>query len=69
MPSPHVFPDAPLRHLVTFDDGTEMALYVSASETFGHALLRAGFRTDEVRSVSLEDAPLSYEPDFRSATR
>lgn len=69
MPIAHVFPDSVLLHVVTFNDRTRTTLGVAPSETFGHALRRAGFSPDDVSSVEVPDAPLSYEPDFASAVR
>jgi len=62
------FPDCIREHKLSFLDGSSALLYVDPSETLGHAMARAGYDIETVASVRV-DGPLSYEPDFRSATR
>lgn len=64
----HSFPDCIREHKLSFVDGTSASLYVDPTETLGHAMARAGYALETVACVEV-DGPVSYEPDFRSATR
>lgn len=71
----HIFPPHVLEHVINLDPtdptdpiGDLTSISVSPSETFGHALARAGIKPDEVASVQV-NGPLWYEPDWEVATR
>lgn len=65
---PRFPPLLPLRHDVTFQDGSRLPVFVAPSETFGRALARLGFGANEVASVAVS-GPLNYEPDYAIASR
>lgn len=65
----HTFPAKVTAHVVTFANGHSRNILVAPSETFGKALARMGYSADDVKSVTLINAPLDYEPDYSIASR
>lgn len=65
----HIFPPKVSEHKLTLRDGTKLSLFVSPSETYGHALARTGIKDSNVASIVIENMPIWYEPDSASATR
>ena len=63
------FPPRITLHNVTKTDGIKVSLLVDVTETFGHALARAGVKDSEVSSVEVVGAPIWYEPEYAIATR
>lgn len=65
----HIFPPKVTEHRVALNNGERVTLLVSPSETYGHALARAGIAANSIASVELPDSPIWYEPDHAIATR
>ncbi len=65
----HVFPDNITAHVLTLCNGSTRTVLVSPSETFGKALARLSIKEDDVKSVLLPSAPLTYEPDWSVGSR
>ena len=57
----HIFPETILLHTLTMSNGGALALLVDASETYGHALARAGIQSSDVESVAWDMPAIYYQ--------